>query len=279
MLRAHEWILLSYFWYAAAIAPFYMGRPGRAALLALAVTALILAASRFTYARDWAPLALVITAYREMDWFSPAQQDHHLELGWIEWDRLLFYRYGFQAAVEALGPLLPAVLEFAYLLVYAVGPFVVSALYVAKKRDRMEAVLTVFLFGTLLSYGLFPYFPSMPPRVLFGAADVPHYASILRRFNLFLVNDYGIHSSVFPSAHVSSAFSGAWALMLFVPERKWLGRGMLIYAATVGLAVIYGRYHFAVDALAGFGVSLMALGVGLAMKASPSSRRSIQDRI
>ena len=33
---------------------------------------------------------------------------------------------------------------------------------------------------------------------------------------------------------------------------------MLIYALSVAIATIYGRYHYAVDALAGFGVSLIA---------------------
>jgi|SRR5271165_1810374 len=266
MPRFHEWILLAYFWYTAAIAPFFLPHPGHAVLLALAVTAFLAVTAQFNYARDWAPLALILTAYREMDWFAPLQRDYHFELGWIEWDRVLFYRWGFQGAVEVLGPVAPAFLEFTYLLVYANGPFVVAALYFAHRRDRIEPVLTVLLLGTLLSYALFPFFPSVPPRELFGASDLPHYVSPFRRLNLFLVNGYGIHSSVFPSAHVSSAFSGAWALMLFVPERKWLGRGMLIYAVSVALAVIYGRYHYAVDSLAGFGVSLMALAVGLAIR-------------
>jgi len=150
-----------------------------------------------------------------------------------DWFESHFIIWFLAAAIEALGPVLPAYLEFAYLLVYGVGPFVVAALYFARKRVRIEAVLTVYLTGTLLAYALFPYFPSVPPRVLFGAADAPHYSSVLRSFNLFLVNDYGIHSSVFPSAHVSSAFSAAWALILFVPEHKWMGRGMLIYALSV----------------------------------------------
>src|SRR5277367_4172856 len=129
MLRRYEWILLAYFWYTAAIAPFFLTHSSRATLLALLVTALLVVLARFDYVRDWMPLALLLVAYREMDWFSPLQRDYHLELRWIEWDRVLFYRWGFQSAVEWLGPLLPGYLEFAYLLVYGVAPFVVAALY------------------------------------------------------------------------------------------------------------------------------------------------------
>jgi membrane-associated phospholipid phosphatase len=33
---------------------------------------------------------------------------------------------------------------------------------------------------------------------------------------------------------------------------------LLVYAASVAIATIYGRYHYAADALAGFAISLAA---------------------
>ena len=109
-----------------------------------------------------------------------------------------------------------------------------------------------------------PFFPSDPPRTLFAGSDLPSVLTPLRKFNLWIVNGYGIHSSVFPSAHVSSAFSAAWALLLNLPRRKRIGIGMLIYADSVAIATVYGRYHYAVDAVAGLGVSLLAAGMVLA---------------
>src|SRR5260370_3139623 len=85
--------------------------------------------------------------------------------------------------------------------------------------------------------------------------------TVVRRFNLWIVGGVGIHSSVFPSAHVSSAFSAGFALLLFLPERKRFGWGMLIYAASVAITTVYGRYHYAVDAIAGLPVSLLAAGL------------------
>jgi membrane-associated phospholipid phosphatase len=97
---------------------------------------------------------------------------------------------------------------------------------------------------------------------VFGGSDMPNIVTPLRQFNLWLVNGYGIHSSVFPSAHVSSAFSAAWALLLVLPEKKRFGFGMLIYAVSVSIATIYGRYHYAADVAAGFWVSVAAGVVG-----------------
>jgi membrane-associated phospholipid phosphatase len=261
-LRSSEWLLIGYFSYVALISASRL--PALLLFLVVALVAVLAygesRASQkfFSIMRDWIPLALTLVAYREMDWFTPLGGDHHLELRWVEWDRSIFYKWGFQRAIESLAALLPTYLEFCYLLVYAVGPFTVAVLYFERRHDRVNQVLFLYLLGTLLAYTLFPYFPSEPPRTLFGASDLPHLMTPLRRLNLAIVNGYGIHSSVFPSAHVSSAFTAAWALLLYLPDRKRFGWGMLIYAASVAVAAVYGRYHYAVDALAGFGVSLVA---------------------
>jgi membrane-associated phospholipid phosphatase len=219
----------------------------------------------FSMARDWLPVALVLVAYQEMDWFAFLPHDHHLEFHWIDWDRWLLYRVGLQRALQSLGWVGPAFLELCYLLVYAVGPFTVAALYIVKRRELVNRLLMIYLLGTLLAYALFPFFPSDPPRVVFGGADAPNVVTALRRLNLWLLNDYGIHSSVFPSAHVSSAFSAAWALLLVLPEKRRFGIGMLIYAVCVSIATVYGRYHYAADVVAGFWVSVAAGVVGAFM--------------
>jgi membrane-associated phospholipid phosphatase len=130
--------------------------------------------------------------------------------------------------------------------------------YAFDRREVVDRVLVLYLLGTLTAYALFPYFPSAPPRTVFPGMDLPKVVTPFREFNLWLLGGYGIHSSVFPSAHVSSAFAAAWALMLFLPERNWLSWGMLIYAMSVAIATVYGRYHYVVDVAAGVGVSLVA---------------------
>lgn len=217
---------------------------------------------KLSIARDWVPLGLTLLAYREMDWFT-LPHDHRLERIWVHWDRLLLHEWGLASGLESAGLFLPALLELSYLLVYAVGPFALAILYAREIRSRADRLLLVYLTGTLLAYALFPYFPSDPPRTAFPGTDLPGVLTAIRRINLWIVGGYGIHSSVFPSAHVSSAFSAAWALRLVIPERPRIGWAMFVYATLVAIATVYGRYHYAVDALAGFGVSLVALAVGL----------------
>ena len=268
-LRSTEWLLVIYFGYVAAIAPRFplqqevVWRPFLVeALVCLLFLALAYGESRehaelFGILRDWVPVALLLLAYREMDWFSALPRNFDWELKWVEWDRTILYRGELQRAIEALGALGPFFLELCYVLVYAVAPFVVAVFYFQRRRERVNGALFLYLLGTLLSYALFPYFPSDPPRVAFGGSDMPNVDTLVRHLNLWLVGGFGIHSSVFPSAHVSSAFSAAWALFAFLPERKGFGWGMLLYAASVAVATVYGRYHYAADVGAGIAISLI----------------------
>src|ERR1017187_6016127 len=209
-LRASEWILLAFF-FCVGVAAIVFELPVdivvRAWLVLPAAAAIfaILPGPSFHYARDWAPLILLLAAYREMDWFSAGYKARHLEQLWLQWDHRYLFDHGFQNWIEAPGPVLSWLLEFAYFLVYGIGAFSVAAFYFGHRRFRIDQFLVVYLVGTLAAYALFPLFPSDPPRVLFPGADSPHYLTALRALNLWLVGGYGIHSSVFPSAHVSSA--------------------------------------------------------------------------
>ncbi len=263
--RPSERLAILYFVYVALIAPFYIERPWRTSVVAVAVAAgFWLTHFLKPIVRDLIPLGAVLTAYREMDWFSATPHDHHLERSWVLWDRMLLDQYHWRQAIESAGPLIPGFLEFCYLLVYGVGPLVVAMAVLARRKhgtneSGTDQLWMAYLAGTLGAYALFPYFPSDPPRTLFPGADLPHVVTVMRQVNLYFLGGYGIHSSVFPSAHVSSAFSAAWGLLLTIPERRWIGACMLGYAVLVSIATVYGRYHYAADVLAGFAVSLVAI--------------------
>lgn len=258
-LRSSEWFLCGYFIYVAIVAAWFFD-PLKAWAAAGAVVAVVLAAARMRPVwRDWAPLPLMLGAYREMNWFTPALHDHRLEKIWIVWDRWLLDGHNLRAAIESAGPLFPAFFEICYVFVYAVGPVSVALILLNGRRAEMDRFWLAYLVGTLGAYALFPYFPSEPPRIAFAGADLPRLMTVARRVNLWILGGYGIHSSVFPSAHVSSAFSAAWALLAIIPAKRWIGGLMACYAASVAVATIYGRYHYAADVLAGIAVSLLAL--------------------
>jgi membrane-associated phospholipid phosphatase len=256
-LRSSEWLLLAYFAYVALISAFFIS-PWRPWVVAVAVAILVLRLARSeSWFRDLSPLPLVLIAFHEMDWFTPPIRDHHLEQTWIVWDRLLLEHHGLRGMIESAGLLLPLFFELCYLLVYAVGFVAVWVLLAHDRRSRLNTFWLIYLGGTLGAYALFPYFPSEPPRIVFAGADLPSVVTVLRRFNLWILGSFSIHSSVFPSAHVSSAFSAAWGLLATLPHRRWIGWAMAMYGLCVAIATVYGRYHYAVDVLAGAALSFI----------------------
>ena len=210
--------------------------------------------------RDWLPLAVLLLAYQEMGWFATPQHGHTLETNWVTWDRL-FLREGAKAAIEAFGPLIPSILELAYSLVYTLAPFCLAVLYIYRRRDRVDRFLFLVTIGVLLCYAQFPFWPSEPPRVVFLGQDLPSSDTIFRRFNLWLLGNAGIHTSVFPSAHVAAAFSAAFGMWRTLPEHKWVGRFLFVMAFLIAIATIYGRYHYFADAAAGLSMAFGALAL------------------
>ncbi|MDA1315014.1 MAG: phosphatase PAP2 family protein [Acidobacteria bacterium] len=214
--------------------------------------------------RDWLPFALVLLCYREMGWFAPTEHTFELERSWIVWDRLLLNDWGARDVIESLGPLIPAYLEICYTLVYIFAPFAMAMIYIHGYRgEGSDRLLFIYLLGTLLSYALFPYFPSEPPRAVFPGEDVPRIDTVFRQFNWWILSGGGIHTSVFPSAHVSASFSAVFGMFLIMRRGRWAAWALTAVAVGIFWATIYGRYHYAVDSVAGLGVSLVALGVTL----------------
>jgi membrane-associated phospholipid phosphatase len=258
-VRRSEWALSAFLLYAAIMAAVMPLPPAiRVRTIGLNLTLLSGYAwlvSRpprkyWSMARDWLPLSLTLLAYREMGWFARPHTNHSLEARWVVWDHVVL-RGGAKAAIESLGPVLPSLLEVAYLLVYALGPFSVAMLYIYGHRNRVDRFLFLFVTGVLLCYAQFPFWPSEPPRAVFPTEDLPAYITVFRRWNLWLLGAGGIHTSVFPSGHVAAAFSAALGMWLFLPEHKWVGRLLGVTAVLIAVATVYGRYHYLVDAVAG----------------------------
>lgn len=282
-VRPSEWVLIAYFAYTsilAAVLPLRPPIPTPTIVLNLAIFA---AYALLVYAdalrnreflsivRDWFPLPLMLLAYREMGWFAPARHSFELERAWILWDRMVLRDWGVRAAIEFLGPVLPSLLEISYSLVYTIAPFSVAMLYVYRHRERVDTLLFTFMLGVLLSYAQFPYWPSEPPRTVFPGQDAPTVNTVFREFNWWLLGGYGIHTSVFPSAHVSGAFSAAFAMIRVLPEERWVGRFLLGLAILIATATVYGRYHYFADAVAGLAVSLVSLGISVIRSTAAAS--------
>lgn len=267
-VRTGEWILFAFLLYAPALTFFVPAPEGlRTRLASLNLLALLIYAGlifldhwkprpALAVIRDWLPLGMILLAYREMGWFALPHHLHSLEAHWVVWDRLVL-AHGGRALIESLGPVLPSVLEISYALVYALPPFALAILYLSDRRQAVNQFLTVVLLSVLMCYAQFPFWPSEPPRAVFAGLDLPSYDTVFRQFNFWMLGNYGIHTSVFPSAHVAGALSTAFGLRLAMPEGKRIYRSFFAISVLIAIATVYGRYHYLADATYGAVIACM----------------------
>jgi membrane-associated phospholipid phosphatase len=274
-LRASEWVLISFFSYVTVLSALLIP-PAlfiRAAATLVAITVILIAvalAARSLKAlvplRDFLPIGLTLIAFREMELFIAPKYGTKLEAALQHWDLVLFGSWHFRGIIESFGRIVPDYLELCYVLVYGLPFLCVGLLYAIGQRSEIDRFYLIYLPGTLLAYALFPFFPSRPPRLAFSGQWMPTIVTEFRRLNLFILSKATIHTAVFPSAHVSSAFAAGWAFLLLLWPRVRLGMALIAYAISVSVATVYGRYHYAADVVAGFGVSVLAATISLLMQ-------------
>ena len=226
-------------------------------------------------AADLFPALLLLVAYRETGLLLTPDPTHHLDDVFIRWDRVLLQSPLVQAVLQAAAPWIQHYLELAYLLCYPLVPLGVAAVHYAPPRSptgepaatkgvrAMDGYWAAVLLATLFCYAVYPFFPLTPPRVLFADVPGPHVAPLLRKLNFWLLDQYSVQACIFPSGHVAAVTAVALAVRKHAPR---LGALFLFLAASVAVATVYGRYHYAADAVAGALVGVAAYIATNAMK-------------
>lgn len=211
-------------------------------------------------ARDWLPALLILVAYRESGLLLKPDPSHRLDYLFVQWDRLLLKNAAVQAVFHAGAPWLQHYLEFAYLLCYPLVPLGVAAIYLTPQRAKLnepaappgrralDDFWATVLLATLFCFAVYPFFPLTPPRVLFRDVPGPHIDPLLRRWNFWLLDHYSVQACIFPSGHVAAVTAVALAVRRHSPR---LGVLFLLLAGSIAVATVYGRYHYAADAVAG----------------------------
>ena len=142
-------------------------------------------------------------------------------------------------------------LELAYVGVY---PLVLVALIIELTLTATpdpQLFWTVILVTDYICFAVLPWVQTRPPRSLEGCD--PWHARV-RRFNLRLMGAASIQVNTFPSGHAAEALAAA--LLVLDAPLPWVV-WMFFNAAAVSAGTVFGRYHYALDAIAGWGVALI----------------------
>ena len=210
-------------------------------------------------ARDWHPLALFPLLYREVEVLAGVMGNWRLTETVAAAEAALF---GGQPSLY-LSERLPFVplsefLHFCYFAYVVVIPALAAWWYFGHRRaafHELVLLLAAVMYGSYLFFILFPVdspyyrFDRLgPPLAGHPFFDLVHAMSARG----------GARGGAFPSAHVSGA-----VVVILVAWRHQRRAAILLAPIVLGVivATVYGRFHYALDAIAGIGLALAVVGL------------------
>jgi len=155
--------------------------------------------------------------------------------------------------VAALMPRpLVELLEFAYAGVY---PLIPLALYLARGQGiDANRFWSTILLTDYICFAMLPWFQTRPPRAVGLDAS---WRSSWRTVNLRMLAAGSVQVNTFPSGHAAEALACA---LLLSGGPPLLAGSMFVVAAAIAAGTVFGRYHYAADAIAGWAVALIVWG-------------------
>jgi membrane-associated phospholipid phosphatase len=253
-VRASEWLTIAYFTYLGLVA---LMRPSmhhrrRALLIALSVVAFIFLPPQFPAGpfrerlRDWLPAAYLLVGYWLSGLYFTVPMPR-IEQRFLSFDRLL-YRNGMTRLVALTPWPILDIVEFAYLACFIFVPGGMLILALSGHEASADRFWTIVLAGEFGSFGVLPWIQTRPPRDVEPVDPINTRGLIVRRLNLYMCGRTSIGWNTFPSGHVAGALAAALAVSEAVPS---LAVPMMAATGLIAVSTVIGRYHYAVDGIAG----------------------------
>jgi hypothetical protein len=250
------WVLASlpYFAYILALAAFMPGVPSISRLRAAASAGLggVLAVTGGYVDAFWLhsvvlPPAVLLIAYRASGflWRGPM---FGIEARLASTDRAL----GVPGITRRTPRWIAEFLELAYAGVYPLIPIALVLHLVFSPSPDADRFWTVVLVTDYICFGMLPLLQTRPPRNLEAE---PPWRATLRTLNLNILNRASIGMNTVPSGHAAEALAAA---LMVVDAPAAVVAWMFFNALAISAGAVFGRYHYVIDAAAGW---VVAVGV------------------
>jgi len=146
---------------------------------------------------------------------------------------------------------LAEVFESAYAGVYILIPIALVIHLQFAPQPNPDRFWAIVLITDFICFAVLPWIQTRPPRAL--EAGKP-WSSSVRAFNLRMLGATSIQVNTFPSGHAAEGLAAALLVIVAPPA---IVAGMLAAGLAVSAGAVLGRYHYLVDALAGWVVALV----------------------
>jgi membrane-associated phospholipid phosphatase len=246
-VRSSESVAFAYFLYLATVCwlrPLPTRRRLFVTALAALAAAIVFAVRRAPpFIRDWIPLLYILAAYYLTGRLFVAPSEA-LERWLLAWDRRLF---GDPTSRFAHWPgWLVTYLDIVYVFCFLLPPGGLLALTLAGRSDLADRYWRLVLVAGLGAFAPLSVFQTRPPWMLERTPELA--APAVHRRASAMVQRATIRANTFPSGHVATSFAVALAVVGALPMT---GAVLMAVAVSISVACVVGRYHYALDVVAG----------------------------
>ena len=205
----------------------------------------------FEFIADWYLLALVPLLYTELAVLNAAVWNgRYFDDLIIGWEQSVFRgQPSRELAIRFPSLVLSEILHSAYLSYYLIiyAPFIV--LYAQGRRGAHRISAFAVMLAFFAHYLFFIYFPVQGPRYLYPAPGGALAEGSAYGLTHRLLEAGSSRGAAFPSSHVGVSIAQTIMVFRFLPR---LGPPVLLATIALALGAVYGGFHYAIDATAGF---------------------------
>lgn len=175
------------------------------------------------------------------------------------WDAALF---GGQPSID-LSAWLPwlsfsEVLHLGYFGYYAIIPAAILGVFATRGREALQRTALAVASAFFVSYLIFMFFPVAGPRYEFAQIGGEIGEGTLFGIVHGILETGSSKGTAFPSSHIAASLAGVVAAGR--EDRRWFWL-LLIPEIALTAGTVYGRFHYATDALAGILLGLLVCAV------------------
>ena len=217
---------------------------------------------------EWYPIILVTALYSEVGMLNLEYGYHHD----FAIQRLEQWVFGSQVSYrwirEMPNPLLSSLLHSCYLSYFAILVVAPLGQWLSGRRDGARRTIFAIMVTLYFCYAVQLFFPVTGPRYAFALADNPATRVWPARAAQWVLDQGDAWGAAFPSSHVAASM-----LATFCALRFWRPLGLALTPPTIGLifSVVYGQFHYGVDALSGI---IVGIAVWVSLNNSPWRQRA-----
>lgn len=207
------------------------------------------------------PILCVLVIFDSLEWLVHYVNPEDIDPILIRLDYLIFNNHPTIILERVMSPLLTDILQIAYSTYYFIPTSFGVVLLLNNQREEFNRTLFLILFCFYLSYLGYILMPALGPRFTISHLQTTELQGlfIAEPLQKLLNKLEGIKRDAFPSGHTAVAVTVLYLAYRFKKRFFWI---LLPIVSALIFSTVYCRYHYVVDIIAGFGLTLLTIFLG-----------------